>query len=196
MIASSRFRTGSAIPGSRGAPQAPLPCSALTGLSPLRLYLRHGFPMNSAEFRRENPISAASSNGLYPDVLRMDVSPEASTQVLRSCGKEIRTLDLVHLARMTLGDRALEAEVLALFLRQSATLAERAGRADETQLAALAHTLTGSARAVGAWRVANCAERLEALACGSRAGMDPVIAELRQAVDEVRALIAGILQPA
>ena len=126
----------------------------------------------------------------------MDVSQEALTPTMRAPGEESRTLDLVHLARMTLGDRALEAEVLALFFQQSATLAERAGTADEAQLAAVAHTLTGSARAVGAWRVANCAERLEALACGSsQALIAPVIAELKRAVDEVRTLISVILRP-
>lgn len=113
-----------------------------------------------------------------------------------TCEREFRVLDLVHLSRMTMGDRSLETEVLGLFLRQSATLAERAVKAEATELPALAHTLKGSAKAVGAWRVAGCAERLEACVGTSSGDVPSALAELRQAVQEVHAAIAGISQPA
>ncbi len=71
-------------------------------------------------------------------------------------------IDLVHLARQTLGDRELEAELLALFDRQAARIAEQlknpaAGAAS----ADLAHKLKGSARAVGANAVAIAADHYE-----------------------------------
>jgi HPt (histidine-containing phosphotransfer) domain-containing protein len=75
---------------------------------------------------------------------------------------EARILDLAHLCRQTLGDAALEREVLALFEQQCrrlrpliATGEDRGARMDA------AHTLKGAARAVGAWRVAELAERVE-----------------------------------
>ena len=71
-------------------------------------------------------------------------------------------IDIEHLGRMTLGDAGLEREVLAMFSAQSAgllnTLATRPKDAG-----ALAHTLKGSARAIGAFAVAEAAERLEAV---------------------------------
>src|SRR5271167_1222011 len=77
-------------------------------------------------------------------------------------------IDLVHLARQTDGDAALEAELLALFDRQSANLlaqlaVDGAARADRADRADIAHKLRGSALAVGAGRVASAAQTLETL---------------------------------
>jgi HPt (histidine-containing phosphotransfer) domain-containing protein len=72
-----------------------------------------------------------------------------------------RPLDLVHLARQTLGDRALEREILALFRIQAQAICRQLAEAAEGQRADLAHTLKGSARAVGAWQVAERAEACE-----------------------------------
>ncbi len=78
-------------------------------------------------------------------------------------------IDLVHLSRQTMGDRALEAELLALFDRQAAKIAEELGEkpgrpdADKSNAwrADLAHKLKGSACAVGAHEVAAAAENYE-----------------------------------
>src|SRR3954468_22970196 len=72
-----------------------------------------------------------------------------------------RPIDLVHLARTTLGDRSLEREVLQLFDRQSTILIARMRTVPPAGVVALAHTLKGSARGIGAWRVARAAELLE-----------------------------------
>src|SRR5437763_5292286 len=69
-----------------------------------------------------------------------------------------RPIDLVHLARMTLGDRSLEREVLELFDRQAGVLVVRMQQAARAGICAAAHTLKGSARGIGAWRVARAAE--------------------------------------
>lgn len=69
------------------------------------------------------------------------------------CG---RPIDLVHLARYTLGNKALEREILDLFVGQSrVTLDKLTAAADERAWREQAHTLLGSARAVGAKRVAD-----------------------------------------
>jgi HPt (histidine-containing phosphotransfer) domain-containing protein len=106
-----------------------------------------------------------------------------------------RPIDLVHLARMTLGDRSLEREVLALFDRQAGLLLVRMQQAARAGISAAAHTLKGSARGIGAWRVAPAAEAVE-LAAGSAAERDleAAIARLDAAATETRALIADLLQ--
>jgi HPt (histidine-containing phosphotransfer) domain-containing protein len=73
-------------------------------------------------------------------------------------------IDEAHLERMTLGDRRLEREVLELFLRQTTIMLDRIINADPPLAAASAHTLKGSARGIGAWRVARAAELLETVA--------------------------------
>ncbi|WP_024517888.1 Hpt domain-containing protein [Bradyrhizobium sp. Tv2a-2] len=100
-------------------------------------------------------------------------------------------IDVEHLARMTLGDGALRREVLAMFLRQTGDLLGRLA-AHPREGAALAHTLKGSARAVGAFGIAACAESLER---SIRQGVDPstALAELAAAVAEAHASIEVIL---
>ena len=70
-------------------------------------------------------------------------------------------IDLEHLARMTLGERSLEREVLALFDRQAEMLLPRIRRGAPAVAAASAHTLKGSALGIGAFRVARAAEAVE-----------------------------------
>ncbi|MCB1507749.1 MAG: Hpt domain-containing protein [Hyphomicrobiaceae bacterium] len=73
-----------------------------------------------------------------------------------------RPVDLVHLAHQTLGDRALETEILKLFLVQSELLMKRlaAGFGDAAVVRRNAHTLKGSASGIGAFEVASDAEAL------------------------------------
>jgi len=75
-----------------------------------------------------------------------------------------RPVDLVHLSRYTLGERALEREVLELFCTQSLVYLERlrAAQSDQDWKDA-AHSLKGSASAIGAWRTAEAAQRAEAM---------------------------------
>ncbi len=75
------------------------------------------------------------------------------------------TVDLVHLSRQTLGDDALETELLSLFERQAGQFAARLSAPmapkDRKWRADLAHTLKGSARAIGASGVGHAAEAYE-----------------------------------
>src|SRR5262249_56378628 len=102
--------------------------------------------------------------------------------------------DGVHLARMTLGDRSLEREVLALFDRQAGMLLVRMQQAARTGICAAAHTLKGSARGIGAWRVARAAEAVE-IAAGSAAEreLEAAIARLDAAPTQAPAPLPGLL---
>jgi HPt (histidine-containing phosphotransfer) domain-containing protein len=105
-------------------------------------------------------------------------------------------IDLKHLARMTLGERSLEAEVLMLFDRQAAVLLDHMRQAAPQAIAAFAHTLKGSARGIGAWRVAAAAETVEIDAGHPDvADVAGAVARLAVAVDEARTVIAAWLEP-
>jgi len=110
-----------------------------------------------------------------------------------SLAPDDRPIDLVHLARMTLGDRSLEREVLQLFDRQATLLIARMRAAAPGGVATLAHTLTGSARGIGAWRVARAAQALE-LAGSADADLAGALDRLAAATDEARAVIAELLR--
>ena len=101
-------------------------------------------------------------------------------------------IDFEHLARMTLGDAILEHEVLAMFAAQAVGLM-RALAILPADAGELAHKLKGSARAIGAFQVADAAERLETAELN---GDDPVqaLAELKDTVEQARTAIDAILR--
>ena len=101
-------------------------------------------------------------------------------------------IDFEHLKRMTLGDSGLEQEVLAMFAAQSAKLMAALATVP-ADAGALAHTLKGSARAIGASDVAEAAARLEAVLAD---GADPSsrLTELGDAVAQARAAIEAVLR--
>jgi HPt (histidine-containing phosphotransfer) domain-containing protein len=101
---------------------------------------------------------------------------------------DCRPLDFDHLERMTLGEKALEREVLEMFLAQSSRLMETLASLP-VETAALAHTLKGSARAIGAFNVAERASALEAAGPGG----DDALVALREALAEARCAIEARL---
>jgi HPt (histidine-containing phosphotransfer) domain-containing protein len=101
-------------------------------------------------------------------------------------------IDLEHLSHMTLGERSLEIEVLRLFDLQAELLLARMREVGPEGVATLAHTLSGSAKGIGAWRVAAAAEAAES-AVKESAPLDPALAGLAACIDEARRAIAGLL---
>ncbi|QND47336.1 Hpt domain-containing protein [Rhizobium lusitanum] len=72
-----------------------------------------------------------------------------------------RAIDLVHLAKQTMGDKALEVEVLQMFARQARSCLQEIGSGDSKRILAASHRLKGAASAVGAFKVADAANALE-----------------------------------
>jgi HPt (histidine-containing phosphotransfer) domain-containing protein len=103
-------------------------------------------------------------------------------------------IDFEHLSRMTLGDPALESEVLAMFVAQSAKLLDQL-TTFPPEGRALAHTLKGSARAIGAFAVAEAAARLET-ALGAAAGPREALGGLVDALGQARLAIEAFLDRA
>jgi HPt (histidine-containing phosphotransfer) domain-containing protein len=101
-------------------------------------------------------------------------------------------IDIEHLQRMTLGDASLEREVLAMFSAQAVGLIGSLATLP-ADTGALAHTLKGSARAIGAFAVAEAARCLET---AIQNGDDPTeaLAELSDAVAQARSAIDAILR--
>jgi HPt (histidine-containing phosphotransfer) domain-containing protein len=108
-------------------------------------------------------------------------------------------IDLVLLAKHSLGDQELELELLDMFARQSARIVAQLTRApaeDFKSRADLAHMLKGSALAVGAERVAQAAARFESLCADSPgqtalaaalAGLAATVSEAREAIVKLTA---------
>ena len=97
-------------------------------------------------------------------------------------------IDLEHLSRMTLGDPVLECEVLTMFVAQSAKLLGQLASLPPGA-GALAHTLKGSARAIGAFAVAEAAARLETVldkaadASAALDGLHDAVAQAQGAIE-------------
>lgn len=125
-------------------------------------------------------------------------APEISLEEMEGERAE-EPLDRAHLARYTLGARALEREVLQLFCAQSKVyLAQLRAAASDKEWRDAAHSLRGSARAVGAWRAAAAAARAEALAGASSAQaharaqrLSEIESTLREAETLIEALLAA-----
>jgi HPt (histidine-containing phosphotransfer) domain-containing protein len=103
-------------------------------------------------------------------------------------------IDLGHLHRMTLGERSLEREVLQLFCRQTEILIARMRTAKPAVAAASAHTLIGSARGIGACRVAAAAELVERAATSETRKLRGALAALIATIDEAKVTIADLLR--
>jgi HPt (histidine-containing phosphotransfer) domain-containing protein len=124
---------------------------------------------------------------------------EPSTNVVEQAAapplkKGEQALDLAHLGRMTFGDTNLERELLQLYARQAAMLLARM-RANPAIAAACAHTIKGSSRGIGAWRVARMAEAVELTAAANGAAdLDMVVDQLAVAIEEARLIIDELLR--
>ena len=98
-----------------------------------------------------------------------------------------RPVDLAHLSRQTLGDRALEQEVLQLFVQQALAARDQIAGASTRERLQLAHGLKGSARSVGAFALADCVAEIE-----KQPDDIKLIKKLSTLIDEVRDFIAAI----
>ncbi|MBN9254519.1 MULTISPECIES: Hpt domain-containing protein [unclassified Mesorhizobium] len=98
-----------------------------------------------------------------------------------------RPVDMAHLARQTMGDRALEQEVLGMFVQQALSVREKMADADVKERLLLAHGLKGSARGIGAFAVADCATEIE-----NRPDDNRVVKRLALLIEDVRDFVAAI----
>lgn len=109
-------------------------------------------------------------------------------------------IDRVYLARFTLRNAALEREVLELFAEQAPVYLERLrGARERTAWRRAAHTIKGSASAVGAWRLARFAEMAERVDVDADAALgeghrEEALAAVATAMDEACRFIARLFR--
>ena len=126
---------------------------------------------------------------LAAELEHVETHDQISTQALN------RPVDLVHLARYTLGNRSLEREVLSLFNTQSVLYLQRLKDAvADKDWKDAAHTIKGSARSIGAWQLARSAEIAETLSGAKRkSGAEVVLGELERLIGETNDYIESLL---
>lgn len=101
-------------------------------------------------------------------------------------------VDGAHLERITHHDPQLQHELLALFHDHVPGELARLRGAAAGERSEIAHRLSGSAKAIGAWEVARVAAELEARS----EGVEAATAELAAAVADVQRYIEGRLSAA
>lgn len=105
-----------------------------------------------------------------------------------------RPIDLVYLARQTLGDRALECEVLKMFEKQVAIYFGRVSAAtDPHEITLGLHTLKGAAQGIGAMILASQARAAEVEFARDGKLDEETLADLGMAVSEVCGYICAIV---
>lgn len=107
-------------------------------------------------------------------------------------------VDLAHLARYTGGDRSLNAEVLRLFMHQSAELMGQLQRVIETHDAKtwrhITHSIKGAARGIGAFELADVAAEAEPLDLArQRAEALALLTALKAQADAVNRFVQAYL---
>jgi HPt (histidine-containing phosphotransfer) domain-containing protein len=101
--------------------------------------------------------------------------------------------DLEHLRRYTLDDPALECELLNLFLSQAeAARSQLALAVDAADWKLAAHSLKGSALAVGAVAIANLSARIEDQGLIAGGARQTMLAELDEAITIFRVAARSI----
>ncbi|MBG0809466.1 Hpt domain-containing protein [Methylosinus sp. H3A] len=102
-------------------------------------------------------------------------------------------LDWAYLARQTMGDAELEAELLALFSVQAGEFGGRLAAAGTDKARHdLAHTLKGAARAIGAFALGDAAEEYESALAAAEGAPDRLRA-LDARLDEAQQAISARL---
>ena len=117
----------------------------------------------------------------------VSIAFEAPENHRGACPSQSRPIDLVHLATQTMGDKALEVEVLQMFARQARRALHDMVGADPEATVAVAHRLKGAAGAVGAFKVSSAVERLEAdgTDAGLRAAVGAAVIEAENFINKL-----------
>lgn len=97
-------------------------------------------------------------------------------------------IDIAHLDQATFGDRALRSEVLGLFEAQAVTLMQTIQASSGKAQREAAHALKGAARGIGAFAVADEAEKVEH---GDSSAVAPLATRIDEARTAAQALISA-----
>lgn len=110
-------------------------------------------------------------------------------------GRNTHPIDLVHLARQTLGDRSLEQEVLRMFDTQLEVYFSRVrDTSDPDELVMGLHTLRGASMGIGATLLAGVVRDAEAELAETGRLDEETLQDMAMAVAETSAYITHLLE--
>lgn len=126
--------------------------------------------------------------------LSLEIRSHAGDEVDSCFDPKRRPVDLTHLARYTMGNSAIEQEVLDLFRRQTRLYFDKlsnAATADSWRDAA--RVLMASAQSIGAWQLLRAAETAERVSFASPLPVrHEMLRVLRDQIDEAHGFIDGL----
>lgn len=97
-----------------------------------------------------------------------------------------KPIDLVHLSRLTMGDRDLELELLKMFSGQICQYEDALNACtDEKQVKRAAHTIKGAARSIGAFRLAEIAQKAEETGLANRSEFRDEMSSVKRYISEL-----------
>ena len=111
-------------------------------------------------------------------------------------------LNLAHLDDMTGGDNLLRADILGFFAENAKgyigelSALAKAPSSDAEAFRAMSHKLKGAARAVGAYKIADLAERCEGMGEASDASKSEVVDQLNAHLSAIEKIAAEFSTPA
>jgi HPt (histidine-containing phosphotransfer) domain-containing protein len=117
---------------------------------------------------RFGPAASDNEQG-YSRMAAPNIAFDAPDNAYGTVPSRGRPIDLVHLANQTMGDKALELEVLQLFARQSRQIVKDFSAENDQVRRDAAHRLRSAALAVGAFIVADAAALVEDQPCDANA---------------------------
>jgi hypothetical protein len=105
-----------------------------------------------------------------------------------------RPVDLVYLARLTMGDRILECDVLAMFNHQITTYMARISATDaQDEIEFCLGAIKGCALGVGAQNLAELAAGAERELAGGTGGAVEALDDVAMAIEEASAYVSDLL---
>jgi HPt (histidine-containing phosphotransfer) domain-containing protein len=127
--------------------------------------------------------------------LSLEIRPDDEAVTESSYDPKRRPVDLAHLSRYTMGNNAIEREVLELFKRQTRLYLDRLSQStsDDGWREAV-RVLKESARSVGAWQLLKTAEAAEGLSLsGFSDNRQSLLHALADQIQEANTFIDSVL---
>jgi hypothetical protein len=126
--------------------------------------------------------------------LSLEIRPEAGAEADSCFDPKRRPVDLTHLARYTMGNSAIEQEVLDLFRRQTRLYFDKLSAAATAEAwRDAARVLMASAQSIGAWQLLRAADMAERLSFASPLPIrHEMLRSLRSEIDEANQFIDGL----
>lgn len=97
-----------------------------------------------------------------------------------------KPIDLVHLSRLTMGDRNLELDLLKMFAAQISQYQDTLKACvNSAEVKRAAHTIKGAARSIGAFRLSEIAQEAEDTGVADQDNFDNELMTIKRYISEL-----------